>query len=366
MSTLQPNNELIPRHATHPGVLIADELEVRDDINQKDLAHLLGVKSSFLNEIIKGKRPITADTAILLEKALDITADYWLKLQTQYDLDTARIKEKNISKVKNIEIWNVIKTYTPINSLKKLGYLNDDIEDNINKVFEIFQVDNINDFISQFAIRKFSFYRKSEKLTVNEKNLFSWSALAEYEASKLIVNEFNTADQSIVIDKLKQCFFKNEDVLNSIQSVLSEAGIKLVFLQKFDQAPVEGYSFWSGDTPAIVLSKRYNRLDYIAFTLFHELGHIYLHLSENKEYKFLDIDDKEKTIYEEEADTFARVNLVPIAIWKEFKAYSFPVNDDTIISFANEHQIHPSILFGRMCFESKDYKIKTQISKEIY
>ena len=71
--------EPIPKIATHPGVLIADELDARENINQKELAHLLNVKSSFLNEIIKGKRPITPDTAILLEKALDISAEFWLK-----------------------------------------------------------------------------------------------------------------------------------------------------------------------------------------------------------------------------------------------------------------------------------------------
>ena len=59
---------LLPFEATHPGTLIKDELEVRDDLTQKELAILLGVKPSFLNEIIKGKRPVTADIALLLEK----------------------------------------------------------------------------------------------------------------------------------------------------------------------------------------------------------------------------------------------------------------------------------------------------------
>lgn len=93
MTTLQKQKDLIPYKATHPGVLIAAELDVREDIDQEDLAHLLGVKSSFLNEIIKGKRPVTVDTALLLEKALEIPADFWLRFQAQYDADVARIKE---------------------------------------------------------------------------------------------------------------------------------------------------------------------------------------------------------------------------------------------------------------------------------
>lgn len=97
---------IIPFQPTHPGVLIKDELNAREDLKQKDLAFLLGVKPSFLNEVIKGKRSITADLAILLEKALDVPADYWMKFQSQYEIDCARIKEKNIAKIKAMELWN--------------------------------------------------------------------------------------------------------------------------------------------------------------------------------------------------------------------------------------------------------------------
>lgn len=82
-------NTSISFEPTHPGTLIRDELEVRPEIKQKELAKKLGVKASFLNEVIKGKRPITADLAVLLEKALDIPADYWMWFQAQYEMDKA-------------------------------------------------------------------------------------------------------------------------------------------------------------------------------------------------------------------------------------------------------------------------------------
>ena len=78
---------MIALEATHPGVLIKDELALIPDLNQKTLAKELDVLPSFLNEIIKGKRPITADIAILLEKTLGITADYWMRFQSQYEID---------------------------------------------------------------------------------------------------------------------------------------------------------------------------------------------------------------------------------------------------------------------------------------
>lgn len=365
MKTAQILEDILPKIATHPGILIADELDSREDLNQKELAHLLDVKVSFLNEIIKGKRPVTADTALLLEKALGIPADFWLKFQVQYDLDTARIKQKNISKVQNIEMWSIIKNYVPVSIFKKLGYLTDDIEKNIQKIFEIFKVETVDDFITQFAVRKFSFYRKSQKLTVDEKNLFSWSALAEYEASNLPVNNFDKNVQSKLIEELNQCFFENKNVLEKIKTILQNHGIKLIVLEKFNKTPVDGYSFWSENNPAIVLSMRYKRVDNLAFTLFHELGHVFLHLSQNKDFKFLDIDDKESTVYEKEADGFARNHLISESIWAKIEVYKFPCKDDLVNELAQEYQIHPSIIFGRMCFENENYKVFTKIKREI-
>lgn len=84
---------ITPKKTTHPGVLIKDELDAIPELNQKKLANELGVKPSFLNEIIKGKRPVTADIAILLEKVLGISADYWMRFQSQFEIDQARVKQ---------------------------------------------------------------------------------------------------------------------------------------------------------------------------------------------------------------------------------------------------------------------------------
>ncbi|MGB0789229.1 MAG: HigA family addiction module antitoxin [Marinirhabdus sp.] len=97
------NKNSIPAQATHPGVLIKDELDAAPNLNQKTLAKQIGVQPSFLNEIIKGKRPIKADIAILLEKALGISATYWMKFQSQYEIDRARVKEKNIKKLELLD-----------------------------------------------------------------------------------------------------------------------------------------------------------------------------------------------------------------------------------------------------------------------
>lgn len=87
------NKVLIPFEATHPGELIKDELKERG-LTQKRLSEMTGIQASVISETITGKRSISLNMAIALEKALDIPADMWMNLQTQYDLDTTKIAER--------------------------------------------------------------------------------------------------------------------------------------------------------------------------------------------------------------------------------------------------------------------------------
>lgn len=81
------NSTLTPGQATHPGVLIKDEIDATKGLNIKILATQLNIETTHLIEIINAKRPITLDIAILLEKVLGISAEYWMKFQSQYEID---------------------------------------------------------------------------------------------------------------------------------------------------------------------------------------------------------------------------------------------------------------------------------------
>ena len=85
--------ELTPFVATHPGEMIKDELKERG-MTQKQLAEETGIKTSVLSETINGKRSVSLSVAVALEKALDIPADVWMNMKTQYDLDKANIAKR--------------------------------------------------------------------------------------------------------------------------------------------------------------------------------------------------------------------------------------------------------------------------------
>jgi len=78
------NKKLIP---VHPGEVLLEEFLKPMGISQNHLALKIGVPARRINEIVLGKRRITADTALRLARYFGNSARFWLGLQTDYDLD---------------------------------------------------------------------------------------------------------------------------------------------------------------------------------------------------------------------------------------------------------------------------------------
>jgi addiction module HigA family antidote len=71
----------------HPGEVLLEEFIKPMDLSQNRLAIDIGVDARRINEIVLGKRSITADTALRLARFFGNSPQFWLGLQTQYDLD---------------------------------------------------------------------------------------------------------------------------------------------------------------------------------------------------------------------------------------------------------------------------------------
>jgi len=81
---------MIPSHrvATHPGVILLKEFLEPLGLSQKALATHLGIPIQRVNEIIKGKRGVSPDTAWLLSAAFNMSPEFWLNLQATHDLSS--------------------------------------------------------------------------------------------------------------------------------------------------------------------------------------------------------------------------------------------------------------------------------------
>ena len=75
----------------HPGYIIAMEIEARQ-LKKQDVAHSLGIRPQHLSELLGEKRNISATLALKLEQIFEMDADYWMRVQSGYDLINARKK----------------------------------------------------------------------------------------------------------------------------------------------------------------------------------------------------------------------------------------------------------------------------------
>lgn len=78
------------RIATHPGVILLKEFLEPLNVTQKALALHLGVPVQRINEIVRGKRGVTPETAWLLSESFNTSPEFWLNLQSVHDLSVNR------------------------------------------------------------------------------------------------------------------------------------------------------------------------------------------------------------------------------------------------------------------------------------
>ena len=76
----------------HPGVTLREDFMEAYRLSANGLAKLLGIPQNRISDIVRGRRSITADTALRLEQAFGVSASFWLNLQSHYELEVAERK----------------------------------------------------------------------------------------------------------------------------------------------------------------------------------------------------------------------------------------------------------------------------------
>lgn len=83
---------MIPKHRSpvHPGEVLVEEFLTPMRISQIELARRMGVPVQRVNTLVNGKRDMSAETAILLSRALKTSSEFWMNLQVAFDLYEAQ------------------------------------------------------------------------------------------------------------------------------------------------------------------------------------------------------------------------------------------------------------------------------------
>jgi addiction module HigA family antidote len=108
---MNPKKKIAP---VHPGEILIEEFMKPLGISQTRLGRDLGVSPRRINEIVHGKRSITADTALRFSRCFGTSAEFWLGLQADYDLDVA-------SDLLADRIAREVKVFSPTEAQEILG-----------------------------------------------------------------------------------------------------------------------------------------------------------------------------------------------------------------------------------------------------
>ncbi|RSQ72095.1 ImmA/IrrE family metallo-endopeptidase [Acinetobacter baumannii] len=262
--------------------------------------------------------------------------------------------EKIDSQLLNSEFeinWNLF----PIKEMIKRKWLNDlqnPIEEFKNKFTQIFQSNNFEPALH----RKFQFNGKS----ANEYSLLAWQITVLTKAKELVcehsIPSF-TPDTSWLKDLIQLSV--HDDGPLQAQEFLKTKGILLIIEPHFTSTYLDGAAMLlpESNIPVIGMTLRKNRIDNFWFVLFHELGHIFLHL--NKDLTAIideEVDKPHTAILEHEADIFALNHQIHPAEW-DLCASRFYMEPNHLIEDAQRLKVHPGILAGRIRNDTGNYHI---------
>lgn len=350
--------------AVHPGEILKNLL-VSKEMSQKELAAAIGKSTPVVNDLLSGKRDINVEIAILLETVFELPqAEEWLQYQSSYDLEKTRQSEKVMELQKAITNWKSLDEVINLRVIKKRAGLGASVVNDLDFLYKLYNVEDADALrISLSQTRNTACFKKSEALQNDERNINTWILLTRIsDAKRLLETKFNLNCVQSLISRLNDVFYRNLNVLREVESILRDFGIKFIVEKKLEKVPVDGYSFWQGENPTIVVTTRSSLLDNLAFTIYHELGHIILHLSKDRNIDFLDaIEGAKKSAQEIEANEFASKS-----IWKNFDFYSLfakiqqPFGATPILKRLSEKlHIHEGIIAGQYQHYLEDIKHPT-------
>ena len=348
--------------ATHPGNVLKKELKARG-IKQKDFAKVIGMPAPNLSELINGKRNITESIAIKLEEALGIPFQNWMNLQNRYHYVVKCRQEQDEAESKALAEEESLRSRLNLEALYR--YYNIEFQrssdrlDNLKKHLAI----DLNELHS-LEVNIVGYFKRSEKLRVDERNMRTWLLLAWSEASKAdIADEYAPEKALLAAAQIAKRANEKELSLDSLKEILNKNGIIYLHIPELEGAPIDAYSMMSGPHPAIVVTYRHNDLDKLVFDVLHEIGHIRQHIEKGKSFITVDGDYSSKSKEEREADSFAAETLIPPRKW-ELIMSAKPDNLSphavvhTIAKEAEKNGISASIAVARYKRETQCYNIR--------
>lgn len=333
-------NHYLPDRVSPPGETLLETLEALG-MSQADLAERTGRPRKTINEIIKGKAAITAETALQLERVLGIPAGFWINRERQYQESKARREEADRLIVD--KAW--LRRF-PVREMARWGWITRHKEavQQLRELLNFFGVASPRQWESIWAEACVSF-RKSPAFECSVEALTAWLRRGELEARSINANPYNAERfRQVLVEARKLTGEPPERFQPELTQLCAGAGVVVLFIPEIPRIRASGATRWISPTKALIqLSLRYKTDDHLWFTFFHEAGHILLHGKRDVFIEGMEHSDS----YEDEANRFASDFLIPRTSLQEFMRRG-DRSKRAIVRFARQLGIAPGIVVGRL------------------
>ncbi len=314
-------------------------------MSQVELAKRLGRSVPKLNELIKGKAPITKETATKLEYVLGVASSFWLNLEHHYQDELLEIEQ-----MQNLISFQEWVSSFPLTQMKSWGLLPNtekktDLVDSLLKFFRVASPVQWSKIYKDSSLA----FKMEPRHTAEPEAISVWLRLGELQAEKIKIQSFDKKGLRNSLEQIQAISFKHSNSwLAELQLLCASFGLALVYTPYIDKAPIYGAARWikNNATPLIQISNR--KKDYYTFwhTFYHELGHILYH---GKKDIFIDgieniAPNEEK---EKKADDFAFRMLLSKKERKELLQYP-NWNKELILEFSQKIKKHHSIVAAQL------------------
>lgn len=330
-----------PNIAIPPGETLQEYLDSLS-MKQVDLAKRAGLTTKTINEIIKGKAPITPETALKLESILGTPASFWNNLEGNYQETRARIQA-----ARDIEDEVDIAGLIPYTELAKHGFVNKSRkpQEKVTNLRAFFGVASLHYVPEVLSVA----FRKQDKDASSHYALASWIRMGEIMAGDIETESYSEKKVKSSIPLFRKLTVGEDSAfLPILERLCASCGIAFVMVPHLPKTFAQGATKWLNTGKAMIqLSKRYHSADVFWFSFFHELGHILLH---SRKEAFVELGDR--TDFEEEADDFSADCLIPRTSYKKFVEIN-QFSSDSIIRFAEKVGIDPGVVVGRLQHEKR-------------
>lgn len=340
---MMTNQLLISDLAIAPGEFLSEVLE-DIDMTQLELSNRMGRPPQAINEMIKGSKAITPETAIQLEQVVSVPAHIWTNLESEYRLIKAQEEE-----VLNSEQEIALAKKFPYLELKKQGLVKE-TRNALIKVRELRKFFGVSSLNNLDVVEKYNpAFRLSSNYSVSKEAIVSWLRTGGLLSEKIETNPFSKNKLLNTIPQIRSLSLETTPYvfLSKLKNYLAECGIALIVIPHYPKTYVTGATFWESKNKAVVMmSLRGGWSDVFWFSLLHEIAHIILH---GKRTVFIEgrTKNEEHEVQEKEADDFASSYLIPSKEYIIFtKKHDF--SKKSIEVFSQEIGIHGGIVTGRL------------------